>query len=100
MTNVVEFRKPTVPSVAAAPVAEDRHYWIHDLSSAAYTAAFVDGDMEAGDLLLAELSGMLKAKTPFCRLSPDIRERCAAPLGISGEAFRERSAKLLDIIYR
>ena len=100
MTNVVEFRKPTAPSVAAAPVAEDRHYWIQDLSSAAYTAAFVDGDMEAVDILLGELAGMLKAKTPFCRLPLEIRTRCAAPLGISGEAFRERSAQLLDIIYR
>lgn len=88
MTNVVtvEFRKPgaTVPEVKAKPkrgkappIAPDDYMFVTTLQRAADIAGLVYRDMEAVDILMAEMRKMYARGDGQGFLSIEVRSRCA-----------------------
>jgi hypothetical protein len=100
MTNIVQFKPKTV--TVAEPVeqavAPDEWYFVSELDTAIKIAAYVYKDVEAVDMLLAEMRRFLATATSMDYLPEEVRTRCALYL-VKNEQHKEDVTKSIEYIY-
>lgn len=83
MTNVITFKPKNQPAPEAYDLPEK--LFTSTLASAMDIAGYVYRDLEAVDLLMAELNRAYRQNTPWMALSPEVMQKCAKYLACKEE---------------
>lgn len=100
MTNIIQFKPKSVTVTASVPdtVAPDEWYFVSEIDTAVKIAAYVYKDVEAVDLLLAEMRRYLAGAISMDYLPEHVRSRCAQYL-VKNEQHKEDVSKSIEYIY-
>lgn len=98
MTNVVEFKPRAKAQPESESLAPDEWYFISDLDTALKIAAYVYRDIEAVDMLMAEIHRFYKSGVSSDFLPDAVRLRCAKYL-TKNEQYRSDVTESIKYIY-
>jgi hypothetical protein len=98
MSNVVEFKPRAKAEPESEFLAPDEWYFISDLDTALKIAAYVCHDLEAVDMLMAEIHRFYRSGASSDFLSEDVRQRCARYL-TKNEQYRSDVTESIKYIY-
>lgn len=83
MTNIIQFKPKAQPVEEVYDLPEK--FFTSTLASAMDIAGYVYRDLEAVDLLMAELNQAYRRNTPWTALSPEVMQKCAKYLACKEE---------------
>jgi hypothetical protein len=100
MTSIIQFKPKsvTVTESVEQVVAPNECYFVSELDTAIKIAAYVYKDVEAVDLLMAEMHRFLRGAIAMDYLSEEVRTRCSQYL-IKSDQHKEDMTKSIEYIY-
>lgn len=100
MTNIIQFKPKsvTVTAPASDTAAPDEWYFVSELDTAVKIAAYVYKDVEAVDMLLAEMRRFLAGAISMDYLPEQVRTRCAQYL-IKNDQHKQDVSKSIEYLY-